>query len=241
MNHVSIIVCHYGKVDDFGGVRAQKTEKTRSEMLRETITSLIYDTKYPAELIVIDNGGNKDDSEWLLKLTDQGDINTYIRNAENMNFGWAWNQGAAVATGDILCFTCNDLEFSDGWLKTTVQPLLKYPERKLIASPICTPDKDKEKFYRGDLDGYRLNALAGSNCILVRRKDYENIGKFTTHRIAGTHWHFKMKDMGYVVVLPPENLAVHLGERGGTNYMKPITVKKTLLDDSIIDYSCEQS
>jgi len=239
-NYVSIIVCHYGKVDDHGELRAQNVSSSRSKMLRETIASLVDNTDFPAELIIVDNGGNPEDSEYLMSLAKTKSINTYIRNGENMNFGWAWNQGAKLATGKWLCFTCNDLEFEPGWLSETIRPLIKYSEKKLIASPICTPDKDKEKFSRGTLDEYRLNALAGSNCILVDRKDYELIGPFSTHRIAGTHWHFKMKDMGYTVVLPPKNKAIHLGSEGGTNYNVPIEVKKTLLNDDIIDFSCKQ-
>jgi glycosyltransferase involved in cell wall biosynthesis len=237
-DYVSIIVCHYNQVDDFGGLRAP--EGDRGDFLRQTMESLIKNTDYPAEIVVVDNGGRGDSTDYLVSLARGGKINTLIRNKENMNFGWAWNQGARLATGSFLCFTCNDLLFEDRWLSQTIEPLLKYPDKKLIASPLCTPDKDAEKFYRGELDGYRLNALAGSNCMIMRKSVYEDVGGFSTHRIAGTHWHFKMKDMGYVVVLPPKNLAHHLGERGGTDYRKDITVKKTLLDNSIVDFSCKK-
>ncbi len=238
-NHVSIIVCHYSKVDDFGENRARGAEHTRSEMLKMTLDSIVETVDYPAELIVVDNGGGDDDTDYLVDMVREGKINTLIRNKENMNFGWAWNQGAKLATGKYLLFTCNDLVFSPKWLSKTIKPLIEYPDRKLIASPICTPDKDKEKFHRGKLDDYRLNALAGSNCMLMTRQTYEDVGEFSTNRIAGTHWHFQMKKLGYTVVLPPENMASHLGERGGTNYMIDLKVQKTLLDNSVVDFSCK--
>ena len=157
-----------------------------------------------------------------------------------MNFGWAWNQGASLATGSHLCFTCNDIEFHENWLSETIAPLLKYPEKKLIATPLITPDKDQDKFYRDPLDGYRVNTLAGSNCMIMTRDVYEDVGHFTTYSAAGTLWHRTMSKKGYLVIAPPENKATHLAHQGGVNFYKEIPVKKTLLTKEIIDYSWQK-
>lgn len=237
LKHVSIIVCHYGQADDFGEEKAKDAIRSRSEMLRDTMNSLITNTRYPSELIVVDNGGKPDDSEYLLELTRRGAINTYIRNKENMNFGWAWNQGAALATGDFLCFTCNDIYFDEGWLEKTMEPLIKYPEKKLIGTPLCTPDKDTAKHFGGLLDEHRLNTFAGSNCMVVRRETYEEIGPFSTSSVAGTHWYRKKSNLGYVVAVTPQNMAHHLAQYGGVNFRLNIPVKKTLLTKEVIDYT----
>ena len=234
--HASVIVCHYSLADDFGEEKAQKAD-SRSDMLRVTMSSLYENTEYPADIIVVDNGGKPDDSEYLLELARRGLINTYIRNKENMNFGWAWNQGAALATGQFLCFTCNDLQFKKGWLAKTIEPLLKYPDRKLIATPIVTPDKDRDKYWVGRLDEHRLNTFAGSNCMVMHKDTYRDIGPFSTSQVAGTYWYRKKSDMGYMVVVTPENMAEHLAHQGGVNFYKHIPVKKTLLNKQVIDYS----
>lgn len=236
---VSIIVVHYGQADAFGEEKAMGAPP-RGEMLRKTMQSLYENTTYPAELIVIDNGGNPDDSEYLLECSRRGLINTYIRNKENMNFGWAWNQGASVATGDYLCFTCNDLEFKKGWLESSIEPLLKYPEKKLIATPIVTPDKDRDKYWVGKLDNHRLNTWAGSNCMLMHKSVYEDVGHFTTSQVAGTAWHRHKHKLGYVMVVTPENMVDHLAHQGGVNFYKLIPVKKTLLNKEIIDYTWQK-
>lgn len=238
-NYVSIIICHYAKADDFGEERAVGS-RPRGEMLRETMESLYENTDYPAEIIVIDNGGVPDDSEYLLELNRRGLINTYVRNKENMNFGWAWNQGAALATGSHICFTCNDIEFKPNWLSQTMIPLLKYPEMKLIATPLITPDKDREKFYRDNLDEHRVNTMAGSNCMIMTRDTYEDVGHFNTYAAAGTLWHREMNRKGYHVVAPSENKAVHLAHQGGVNFHKEIPVKKTLLTKEVIDYTWQR-
>jgi len=236
MNYVSIIMCHYGQADPFGENKAVNMTQTRSELLREVMDS-IKNTDYPAELIVIDNGGNPDDSNYLLELTRRGIINTYVRNKQNMFFGWAWNQGAKLAGGDYLCFTCNDIKFEPKWLSTTIKPLLKYPEGKYIATPLITPDKMVEKYNIGSLDGYRLNSFAGSSCMIMSRETYYNIGEMTTHMVAGTVWHRRMHHLGYVVVAPPENLASHLAHKGGLDFYEKANVVKELINKEVIDYT----
>jgi glycosyltransferase involved in cell wall biosynthesis len=235
-HHVSIIICHYSLVDDFGETRAVG-QKPRSEMLRTTIESLDKNTNYPAEIIVVDNGGNPDDSDYLTDMTRKGIINTYIKNKNNMYFGWAWNQAARLATGDYLCFTCNDIEFAPNWLGTTIKPLLDHPEMKLIATPHITPDKDKPKYMRGELDGYRLNSMAGSNCMLMTREMHETLGELSTHRVASYLWYDKMKGHGILMVAPPVNQAVHLAHRGGVNFFADIKVIKELLNKEVVDFS----
>lgn len=232
MKYISIIICHYSICDDFGEQKRHGAPP-RSDMLWVTLGSLIKYTDYPAEIIVIDNGGPDDDSEYLLNLVRAGKINTYIRNKNNMNFGWAWNQGAKLATGEYLCFTCNDIQFKKNWLGITIEPLLKYgvisPEKKLIATPLITPDKNMEKWDRGKLDKHRLNSFAGSNCMVMHRDTYKDVGEFSTSPAAGTHWHRKMNKMGYQIVAPPEDMAGHLAHQGGVDFYEDIKVKKILL------------
>src|SRR3990167_2567933 len=97
--HVSIIVCHYGKIDDFGEKAAGDNPTPRSELLRTCIESLIKNTDYPAELICMDNGGSPDDSDYLLSKAREGKL-THVRFPQNLNFSMAWNIGARMATGD---------------------------------------------------------------------------------------------------------------------------------------------
>src|SRR3972149_6170603 len=109
MNHVSIVVCHYGKIDDFGELAAGKNPPKRSDLLRTCVESIIHNTNYPAELIVMDNGGDPDDSEYLLGKAREGKL-THVRFPQNLHFAMAWNQGAKLATGGHLAFLCNDIE-----------------------------------------------------------------------------------------------------------------------------------
>jgi len=236
MKYCSVIICHYSKRDDFGGPRPEPV--SRPTMLRQCLDSLYKNTDYPTEVIVVDNGGNPDDSNFLLDEVRAGRIDTYIRYKNNMNFAFAWNQGARVATGDYLCFTCNDLEFHPGWLSTCVSLLEKNSDRKLIATPLITRDKNTHSFNKGVLeDGARLNSLAGSNCFITTPKVFKDIGDMPHHRVGGSIWHRRMWTKGYMVIAPPNNLATHLAHRAGTDYRQHIEIERVLLKGEKVNYT----
>lgn len=66
------------------------------------------------EVVVVDNASTDGTGALLDAL--EGDV-VVVRNAENLGFARACNQGAAAATGDLLVFLNNDTEVHPGWLE----------------------------------------------------------------------------------------------------------------------------
>lgn len=229
--YASVIICHYSLTDDF-----QTRGIDRSLALKECIESLAENTDYPAEIIVMDNGGNPDDTDYLVGKVREGKINTLIRYKENMNFAFAWNQGARIATGDYLCFTCNDIRFRKGWLSSCVNLLEKYSDRKLIATPFITPDKNSSRFNKEVLADARINSMAGSNCMIIRKEDWMKIGNFPHHRVGGSTWHRMMVREGYMVIVPPKDMVEHMAWRNGINWRKAAIIERVLLNGEKIDF-----
>ena len=240
-NYISIIVTHYGRADDFGEVKRDGLEKTRGDLMRECITSIKENTDFPVELIVIDNGGNLEDSKWLLQKVEEGVINTYVRNKNNMHFGWARNQGIKLATSEYVCISDNDITYKPNWLSKTIKPLLLHPEKKWLATPYLTHDKAGRRNPRGEVEiegeKYRLNAMAGSNSMIFTKTQYEDIQPFTTHHITGSHWHRRMSGKGYVMIIPPVDYAVHTAFHQGYHTKLKIKVKEDLLFKGEVDFS----
>lgn len=234
--HVSIIVCHYGKIDDFGETAAGINPPSRSLLLRTCVESILANTNYPAELIVADNGGSLSDSDYLMNLSMQGHI-TYVRFPQNMHFAFAWNQCAKLTTGQYLSFICNDIEVSPNWLSECMR-ILTENEDKLIATPFVT--YDKRRFNVIQENGDRFNIRAGSNCLVISRKLFEEIGEWPIHRIGGTLWYNKIYGMGIKTVAPPTDLAYDRGWRHGVNFSIPIEVKKKLLDGTEVSFHLPQ-
>lgn len=91
--------------------------------LRELLHGLEHRTDYPAEkleLILVDNAST-DASVEFVESSDTSFEVKVIRNARNLSFSEANNQGAELASGDLLLFLNNDIEpFEGGWLKELV-------------------------------------------------------------------------------------------------------------------------
>ncbi len=230
-NFVSIIWVHYSM------------NKARAELALECLDSLIESVDYPSELIVVDNGGKPHISDKLLAYAKSGRITTYIRNRDNVFFGAARNQGARLSTGKYLAFIDNDLMFMKGWVKECVKVLDNTEDL------FCTPlQVDRQhlspSFYKDpiEIDGktYEVNTWAGSNCWMMKREDWEKVGPFENHHIAGTKWNRRFSHAGYAVAVQPECKAMHIGLRGTPykGYKKKhveYDMRKTLSDGSKVE------
>lgn len=207
----------------------------RLKMMRDSIESLLTTTQYhPVEIIVVDNGGGFAVPEYFLNSITK--INTYIRNNENMHFGFARNQGIASSIGNYIVIADNDIHYNKGWLQALWKPLEIYPHKKIYTTPIEYPTGVmKEKYDQGklDVDGieYNLNMRAGSNCFMIRRKDLFKIGLFKAHRIAGSKWTDEAVNKGYLACVAPGKLAYDLGLRAGYNHGLAVPIKRTLTNE----------
>ena len=214
---VSIIVVHWAQ------------NEFRSQKMRECIVSLIQTTglSFP-EILVVDNGGNYEDSQFLLDQTNDGNISCYIRNRKNMSFGFARNQGLKMATGEYICISDNDILYKEGWLEKCIGILEAHPDRKIGVTPLRTDRQHRQaKCWKGELEfnGEKLllNTKAGSNCWVMRKEDFLEVGRFLQHRVAGSKWADKFVDKGYLMVTMEKNpLAEDLAFKKGYNFRAPI-------------------
>lgn len=204
MENVSIIVTHWAMSNQ------------RSEVMRRSMESLIK-TAPSAEIIVVDNGGSESDSRYLLELNEQGKIACYIRNRKNMHFAYARNQGIKVSNGDYLVIADNDIEYRAGWLEDCIAWLKANPG-KYFATPLeCDPINRKPSRWQGEKGGWRLNMRAGSNCTVASRENFNAIGYYKIHRIAGSKWTDTYVKAGYLMAVMPIPKAIDLGFREGYN------------------------
>lgn len=206
-NVISIIFVHYG------------VNEARSRLGRESFESLYESVKHlPVEMIVVDNGGNLEDSKFFLEAVEHKKITHYVRNADNLWFGYARNQGLDLSTGEFICIVDNDLKYEMGWLEECVGFLEQTKGQKLFATPLW-PDRAhlRPKFYKEpimlDNELHPVNTFAGSNCWVMRREDWKQVGYFDNHYIAGTKWSQRYVRLGYAVIIPMKPKASHLGLR----------------------------
>ena len=205
----------------------------RSTTMQVSLLSLIETTRHlPVEIIVVDNGSSLGDSSFLLELTQRKDIQYYVRNSENLYFGYARNQGVALSCGDYLAFSDNDIEYVKGWLDKGLAILEANPDKKIAFTPLRTDRQHRNnKYWRGELEfegeKYLMNTRAGSNSWLIRRKDFEVIGKFRNHHVAGSYWTDDFVNNGYeMVTMEKDSLAADIGFKRGYNLKHKAIIKK---------------
>lgn len=206
----------------------------RNETFIRSLESLWSNTTYPYELIVVDNGGSDKTSQWLLGKTHSGRIHSYIRNTNNMHFGYARNQGFALSNGQYICIADNDILYKSGWLEACIRVLDAFPNEKVYAAPLYNVAHYLDKYWNGRSlkvgeDEYKLNSRAGSNCFVMRRSDYEEVGRFRCHRVAGTKWTEKAIKLGYMAAVTPKLMVEDMGFRKGYNYKECLPIKINLL------------
>ena len=197
----------------------------RSDIAQRSLISLIETTRnLPVEIIVVDNGASLEDSSFFLDLVQKKQIQFYLRNSENLYFGYARNKGVDLSCGDYLVFSDNDIEYKSGWLNKGLAILEANPGKKLAFTPLRTDRQHRnEKYWRGELEfegeKYLLNLKAGSNSWLIRREDFEKIGKFRNHRVAGSIWADAFVNNQYLMVtMEKDSLAQDIGFRRGYNF-----------------------
>ena len=194
MPKTSVIFVHWAMNDE------------RSTTMQVSLLSLIETTRHlPVEIIVVDNGSSLGDSSFLLELTQRKDIQYYVRNSENLYFGYARNQGVALSCGDYLVFSDNDIEYRQGWLEKAIAILEANPDRKIAVTPLRADRQHRHLgYWKGELEfegeKYLINTRAGSNSWVMRKKDFEIVGRFRNHRIAGSHWADTFVNKGYLMV-----------------------------------------
>jgi len=208
-------------------------------MSRYSIESLLCSLKNPVEIIVVDNGGSFDDSIYFLKLCEEKRITHYIRNADNLNFCYGYNQALKLAWGDYFVLASNDLHYQREWLEACLKVFEHYPDDKLIVSPLDYPTNIlRQKYHQGTINvagkDFKLSMRAGSNCFVMKRSTYEEIGEFDLDPMAGSKYTDRLVRAGYLTAVPPTNMAIDLGLRRGFDFKTPFEFKKTLTDGTTI-------
>jgi GT2 family glycosyltransferase len=93
--------------------------RDRPELARRCLDGLMNGTDYPdIEIIIVDNGSVEPASLQFLQRIRHDPRIRVLPSAGPFNWSALNNQGAAVATGEVLLFLNNDIEIAEpGWLR----------------------------------------------------------------------------------------------------------------------------
>ena len=172
--------------------------------LREAIDSVLAQTYFPLELIVVDDGST-DESGAVAQ--GYGDALTYVRQ-ENAGNGAARNTAVAHAQGEFFAFLDADDRFLPDKIERQMSVLAERPDVDIVFGHVrefLSPDLAPEI-------AERLRApvsdapWAAPNLMLIRREAFERVGRFSTQLRVGVtvDWYARACELGLVSVLLPE-------------------------------------
>jgi GT2 family glycosyltransferase/glycosyltransferase involved in cell wall biosynthesis/tetratricopeptide (TPR) repeat protein len=206
-----------------------------AELTLGCLQSLATHTAMAHEVIVVDNGST-DATRELAGLAD--DHFRVVRNEENLGFGPACNQGAAMARGEYVLFLNNDTVVSAGWLEPLVAALDEDPDRAAVQPKLVYPDGrlndagglvfaggEPWVYGKGDpdpdapeFDCRRAPDYASGACLLVRRSAFAEVGGFDDRYAPAyfedTDLSFSLRAAGWSVLYEPASTVIHV--EGGT-------------------------
>lgn len=222
-NFVSLVMTHF------------TSSSERSLMMKHSLLSLQRSPGFPMEVIVVDNGGKGRDNELFFRdAIRSGYIQAYVRNQHNMHFGFARNQGIALAHGDYVAVCDDDLSYSPGWLKDCVDVLQAFPQEKIYTTPMYYPVSGFRRYKKGFLDfkglKIELHMRAGSNCFVIRRKDLLGIGPFPEHIKSGAKWTDRACEAGFLAAIVPGQKVTDMGLRRGCDFTVGMPMSIQLVD-----------
>jgi len=212
--------------------------RDRADLLGQCLSSLEKFTTYPRyEIVIVDNGSKKRDALDLLQRCRQRSRYTVIERPGKFNFSALCNDGAAVATSDVLVFLNNDIVIFDGdWLSQLVHWAIKpevgavgakllFPDRTIehagvvlghggIAGHIHHREPSTEPGYMRQLEVQReVSAVTGA-CIAIERSKFEAVGRFDAENLPidlnDIDLCLKAGERGWATVWTPHAITFHL-------------------------------
>jgi GT2 family glycosyltransferase/tetratricopeptide (TPR) repeat protein len=182
------------------------------------------------EVVIVDNHSTDGTAEFL--ETVGGDVQV-LRNATNLGFAKACNQGARAARGKHLVFLNNDTIPKTGWLDPLIQEVNSHDDVAVVGSKLLYTNNTIQhagvvisRLYQTPYHlflGFPENLPAVNTrrefqvvtaaCMLVRKETFEEVGGFDESFVNGfedVDLCLKIRQLGKKVVYQPKSCLYHL-------------------------------
>ncbi|MEJ5300096.1 MAG: glycosyltransferase [Thermodesulforhabdaceae bacterium] len=186
------------------------------------------------ELIIVDDHSSDGTANYLKYLSKRYPFIKTLRNERNRGFSYTCNRGASIAKGDYLVFLNNDTIPLPGWLEALVEVAEKDEKIAVVGAKLLYPNGTIQHagvtfqnlvfpvtpmhIYHGSHCNFPYanverdyDAVTGA-CILVRKKVFEEIGRFDESFVTGYEdmdFCLKVREAGYRVVYTPKSVLYH--------------------------------
>jgi glycosyltransferase involved in cell wall biosynthesis len=183
------------KIKDIFGIRRKRNFKLASVIVltynnikftKITLNSIIKSTKFPYELIIVDNGSDKETLDWLEHFKKVNSKYTNIKIIKrNPKDNWtrekkiysAKNVAIKEAKGDLIAVSDNDVKFRPYWLFYATDIMNIFPKAGLVGLQIPGYHGYNRIIKKNRHKIYEMDTIEG--CLLVfSKKTYDLVGPF---------------------------------------------------------------
>jgi len=175
------------------------------EFTKMCVATLYKNTKYPFELIIVDNASKEEGTKEYLEdiQKEYRNITVHYNEVEDGGFAEGNNTGLSYASGEYICLLNNDMIISNrGWLSKLIKHF-KVPKVGLVSCKLLYPN-DTIQFAGGFLMKQAFSTL---NCFYHRgrfedRRNYsiiEKVPQITFAFVIARREEFKTLDTSYKV------------------------------------------
>lgn len=181
------------------------TTMNQLELTKKAIKSLIQNTKYPYELVIVDNNSNDGTQKWVKEQNFEiieFKENTSLTEALNAGIRHFFNKEQYGISYDIA-WVHNDMEFYPDWLVGLVKYLDEHPECGRVSS------HNMRDPLAGERSGNELP-------FLIRGHVFKTIGMFDEKYIGiggREDWDLNNRIIqdNFTVMITPESRVLHKG------------------------------
>ncbi len=120
------------------------------------LASIHQYTTEPFDLVVFDNGSCAEVKNELVKMNENGLINTLILSEHNLGKTAALNHLLGSMSNEWICFADSDMLFRSGWLEACWKINESFPGCGMIGAQVVFPDWEEDKgntVFRKNHDG----------------------------------------------------------------------------------------
>ena len=195
------------------------------------LDSLAANVSTPLEIIVVDNGSERDEAAVIEERYPYVKV---IRSAENLGFAGGNNLGAAASTGDFLFFINNDTEILEDGLQAFADALASDPKVGMVCAKIRFYDGTRPIQYAGytemkgiamknDMVGYMHEddgsfdtpcetAFAHGCAMMIKREAFEDVGPISECYFLyfeEMDWSLSLRRRGWKILYSPALTVYH--------------------------------
>ena len=133
MFHLGEDIQSHPMVDSSKKIAIVIVSYNRLDMLEQCLAAIRSSTRYPYELVLVDNGSDEETRTFIDGQEDKGDVRCIFGTAKNEGFARGYNAGLALMDSEHFVVMNNDTIPYDGWLGRLMDVFIAHPYAGLVS------------------------------------------------------------------------------------------------------------